>query len=122
MKSVESKETKTRALIARVITLWELKRAGRLDLSHGAKVDFARFFGVSRPTMDNALLALAEAEEDVAEILKRKIPSRSAGKLAGIEQLACERLARRAEPGAWLDETQYNEVLQLAGLHPEGSR
>jgi hypothetical protein len=112
---------KTQAMINRVITLWEMQRLGLLDLSHGSKKELVELFGVSRMALDRALGAVVDARPEVDKVLRRVDPNYLA-KQATAEQLARQRFDQRSEPGAWLDETQYNEVLQLAGMPPEGAR
>jgi len=110
--------TKTTGMINRVLTLWEMQRRGLLDMSHGSKVELAKFFGISRMTLDRALAAMVEAQPEVDRMLRRVDPDYLA-KQATAEQIARYRFGQRDLPGAWLDEDQYNEVLQLAGLAEE---
>lgn len=106
---------KTQAMINRVLALWEMQRLGLLDMSHGSKGELVKLFGVSRMALDRALGAVVDAQPEVDKILRRVDPNYLA-KQATAEQLARERFTQREFPGAWLDEDQYNEVLQLAGL------
>lgn len=106
---------RTLGMVSRILVLWELQRMGKLDLTHGAKTELVKFFGISRPTLDRALAAVADAQAEVDEMLRKLDPDYLTKQLT-VEQLARQRFARRDAPGAWLDEDQYNEVLQLAGL------
>lgn len=106
---------KTQGLINRTLVLWELQRLGKLDLRQGAKVELAKLFGVSRPALDRSLAAVVDAQEEVDRIL-RKIDPTYLSKQAQMAALARERYAQRDVAGVWVDEDQYSEMLQVAGI------
>jgi hypothetical protein len=113
--------TKTKGLVSRVLVLWELQRMGKLDMTHGAKTELAKFFGVTRMTLDRTLAMVVEVQPEVERLLRRA-DADYVVKPATAEEIARQRFDQRSEPGAWLDDTQYNEVLQLAGMPPEDFR
>lgn len=107
--------TKTQGLINRTLVLWELQRQGKLDLRQGTKVELAKFFGVSRTALDRSLAAVVDAQDEVDRML-RKVDPTYLSKQAQMVAVARERYAQRNVADKWVDEDQYQEMLQVAGI------
>lgn len=106
---------KTQGLINRTLVLWELQRQGKLDLRQGAKVELAKSFGVSRMALNRSLAAVVDAQAEVDRML-RKVDPTYLSIQSEMAAVARQRYAQRNIPGEWVDEDQYKQMLQVAGI------
>ena len=113
--SYDEKDSRTRQMVYRVLVLWELQRAGKLEMAYGTKTALARQLGVGRAALDRSLEVVADAQTAVDQLLFKIAPDYPFAQTDG-ERLARERFAQRATPGVWLDDQQYTELTKLAGL------